>query len=537
MKPMKDRWEEAMVRWQRLHIGAKLPKSEFARIITEIWDALNPVILSNGFKKTGIYPLNRQVIPKEKFDPLTWSKWEQYVQASKQGNYGEYDNEAMQSISDYSTQELVNKPLHNIPTLAKLALNTLNSQPENKNLNYCKASNQTKNKMQNKENVINYNIEQQDKSIQCHDQNKKPKNIEINQILRVKKETNKETRTYEQSKKMEEETALTQSCNKNETTHEQEKQKEITFPKTVDPRKFKLPLPSSNRKNTYSNKIQIFGNELIQAANTFNKINEEDFNVSFEELLLNSIAHNDPPKNKKKRVTRGAEILTYQEVIDRIEKEQEEKRTKKLQKNKKAKKNKETKIKKLNKKRKRGIKRNTKIKKNHYETDSNSSCSYQSDDISDEDDKTFWESLLTAELSDELDITDETNEQFSEIASTSTEMASVSKEIVTTFKAMPSYLEEPQVPKFPEEGTFVLAKFSSARGKKTYKYVCRVQDISDDKIVVTGLKSYKQKNTFRIIKNDISIIDLKDIVTYLPQPERLDGELFKFLNNIDVYEV
>lgn len=64
-----------------------------------------------------------------------------------------------------------------------------------------------------------------------------------------------------------------------------------------------------------------------------------------------------------------------------------------------------------------------------------------------------------------------------------------------------------------------------------------VHDILDDKIVVTGLKSYKRKNTFRIIKDDISIIDLKDIVTYLPQPERLDGELFKFLNNIDVYEV
>ena len=124
-------------------------------------------------KKTGIYPLNRQVIPKEKFDALTWSKWEQYVQASEQGNYGEDFNEAIQSTSDQGTQELVNKPLHNIPILAILALKTLNSQPEHKNLKYFKASNKTKIKLQNKENVINYDSEQQDNSLQCLNQNKK----------------------------------------------------------------------------------------------------------------------------------------------------------------------------------------------------------------------------------------------------------------------------------------------------------------------------------------------------------------------------
>ncbi|CAG4990969.1 unnamed protein product [Parnassius apollo] len=131
MKSMKDRWEEALVKWQRLHIGAKLPKSEFPRIITKIWDDMNPVILANGFKKkTGIYPLNRHVIPKEKFDPLTWSRWEQYVQRQtyEQGNYVEDVSEAVRA----PFEKCVNKPLKNVPTLVKLALKTLNSQPDHK---------------------------------------------------------------------------------------------------------------------------------------------------------------------------------------------------------------------------------------------------------------------------------------------------------------------------------------------------------------------------------------------------------------------
>ncbi|CAG4950586.1 unnamed protein product [Parnassius apollo] len=304
MKPMKDRWEEALVKWQRLHIGAKLPKSEFARIITEIWDVMNPVILANGFNKTGIYPLNRHVIPKEKFDPLTWSRWEQYVQSQtyEQDNYVEDVSEAIRA----PFEKLVDIPLKNVPTLVRLALKTLNSQPDHKSLTYCKDSKQTENKIQNKENMISYERQQQNNSIQYHEQNNRTKKNEINKILRVKKETSTEIRTYEKSKKIQNDTAITELSNKTEITLEKEKQKRIMYPKTVeDPRTYKLPLPSPKRKKTNSNNIQIVGNELIQAANTTNQINEDNFNVSFEELLLNSIARNDPPKNKKNACDKG----------------------------------------------------------------------------------------------------------------------------------------------------------------------------------------------------------------------------------------
>lgn len=87
----------------------------------------------------------------------------------------------------------------------------------------------------------------------------------------------------------------------------------------------------------------------------------------------------------------------------------------------------------------------------------------------------------------------------------------------------------------PKEGDFILAKFSSSLGKKTYKYVCLIEDIAGKKAVVKGMKSYKQKNTFKFIKNDVSIIDMTDIIILLPQPDSV-GELYTFPENINVIE-
>lgn len=64
------------VYYMRLHVGAKLPKQELARLITKIWDELYPAIITNGFKKTGIFPVDRNAISKDKFDALSWSRWE-----------------------------------------------------------------------------------------------------------------------------------------------------------------------------------------------------------------------------------------------------------------------------------------------------------------------------------------------------------------------------------------------------------------------------------------------------------------------------
>lgn len=89
----------------------------------------------------------------------------------------------------------------------------------------------------------------------------------------------------------------------------------------------------------------------------------------------------------------------------------------------------------------------------------------------------------------------------------------------------------------PEIGKFILVKFASAKGKKNYRYVCMIEDISEGKIVVLGFKSYKKtKTVFRAIENDISTIEESEIILYLPQPTFKDG-LYVFPRDVDVVEI
>lgn len=69
MKSMKDRWDQQLIKWQRLNIGKKIQRKEFTQILVEIWDDLDPAILRNGFRKTGIYPFDRNQIEEHKLDP------------------------------------------------------------------------------------------------------------------------------------------------------------------------------------------------------------------------------------------------------------------------------------------------------------------------------------------------------------------------------------------------------------------------------------------------------------------------------------
>lgn len=91
--------------------------------------------------------------------------------------------------------------------------------------------------------------------------------------------------------------------------------------------------------------------------------------------------------------------------------------------------------------------------------------------------------------------------------------------------------------KYPQKGKFVLAKFSSAKGKRTYKYVCLIDDVMGDKIVLLGLKSKnKAKNCFRVVKNDYSISNSEDIIEYLPDPQIVNDD-YLFPCKIEVLEL
>lgn len=72
-------------------------------------------------------------------------------------------------------------------------------------------------------------------------------------------------------------------------------------------------------------------------------------------------------------------------------------------------------------------------------------------------------------------------------------------------------------------GRYVLAKFFTARGKKTYRYVCQITETLPC-IVVVGYKSLGDKKKFKLVKDDISDIDRHDIIAFLPEPKAIETQ-------------
>lgn len=85
-KPFKDMWDEAILKWQKKHMGSKLPKKEFASMLGDIWQRIKPQTIKKGFEKSGISPFNNNVIPEDKYDPLALSKWKQYKKSVERKN-------------------------------------------------------------------------------------------------------------------------------------------------------------------------------------------------------------------------------------------------------------------------------------------------------------------------------------------------------------------------------------------------------------------------------------------------------------------
>ncbi|KAI4460719.1 hypothetical protein MML48_5g00012124 [Holotrichia oblita] len=81
-KSLKTRWDAKLVEWQRKKVGVKIPKSMFSKLIGELWTDTKPEIITNGFIKADICPINRNVIPVELFDPAALQRWKSF-QAQK----------------------------------------------------------------------------------------------------------------------------------------------------------------------------------------------------------------------------------------------------------------------------------------------------------------------------------------------------------------------------------------------------------------------------------------------------------------------
>lgn len=68
-KPLKLKFDELLIAWQRKKYGVRASKAVFSTSISQAWRQLNRTNIISGFKKAGIVPFSDKVIPDEKYDP------------------------------------------------------------------------------------------------------------------------------------------------------------------------------------------------------------------------------------------------------------------------------------------------------------------------------------------------------------------------------------------------------------------------------------------------------------------------------------
>lgn len=75
-KSLKIKWDEKLIVWQRQHLGLKLPKRIFSEFFCQAWKEVKIEVITNGFRKAGIFPLDAEVVSREKFSPEAIKRWD-----------------------------------------------------------------------------------------------------------------------------------------------------------------------------------------------------------------------------------------------------------------------------------------------------------------------------------------------------------------------------------------------------------------------------------------------------------------------------
>lgn len=78
-KSFKQKWDQTVATWQRQNIGQKLPKSLFSQFLGETWINVSDDVVISGFRKSGIFPFNSDVIPRENFSKEALERWEKHL--------------------------------------------------------------------------------------------------------------------------------------------------------------------------------------------------------------------------------------------------------------------------------------------------------------------------------------------------------------------------------------------------------------------------------------------------------------------------
>ena len=75
----KQYWQAALVEWNNAHKGAILDKPSFFQVFWPAFQySMSVAAIQSGFRKTGIYPVNFQVIDKAKFTHAQVTKSKTY---------------------------------------------------------------------------------------------------------------------------------------------------------------------------------------------------------------------------------------------------------------------------------------------------------------------------------------------------------------------------------------------------------------------------------------------------------------------------
>ncbi|XP_063384473.1 uncharacterized protein LOC134670603 [Cydia fagiglandana] len=629
MKPMKDNWDSELVKWQRLHVGAKLPKPEFARIITKIWNDLNPVIIQNGFRKSGIYPLNRDTIPKEKFDKLSWSKWEEHIRQQNEQSHSVANNNAEEGRKvENGTQEDKSQDRNEVPTLTSMCtsmwLEILNrgkkeidlpkrvKDPKTFLISLSKNTNSNITNSGSGNVKILSNIELTSTSYQ----KQKDEHVSFEELLletisrsdipktsrkRVSQEaeilTYKEAIDRMKKKKDEKEKAEEiKRLNKlkrvnNKKKNEKKKQKKLIDKKSKSKKRKNLESDSES-DCSYTPMDDSDDEDLATFAQRL--LCDESFDEDLQEPLLSTTNENleKKPKLKSERVNKRRKQISGEKDVninkevnftkklstleDACEEElqeplqstskEEEKDTRKMKKervNKRTNNNRMVeslrgKEKEVNFTKKRSTlndacevelqeplqstskeeeKDTRKMKKERVNKRTNNNRMVESlrgkeKEVNFTKKRSTLNDACEVELQEPLQSTSKEEKDMLKMKEERVTKRSINNRMVESLRGKENDMpNSSEVNNDLNEGDFILAAFQSIKGKRTYKYVCLIDQINQEKMVVKGLKSYKNNREFRLVEDDISIIEKKDVISRLPKPvlnEQRDTVIFPY---------
>ncbi|KAF6209802.1 hypothetical protein GE061_015552 [Apolygus lucorum] len=83
MKSLKSAWDPQLVKWQKHHIGKKLPKREFVKLLSTLWTNVEPSLVKSAFEKAGVVPFDREQIPETMFDPSALKRYKTEISKDK----------------------------------------------------------------------------------------------------------------------------------------------------------------------------------------------------------------------------------------------------------------------------------------------------------------------------------------------------------------------------------------------------------------------------------------------------------------------